>query len=277
MPTPRNIHPPATNVRSQARSAAISWRAIFGATLVALLVYFTLMSLGLAVGGHTLTALIEGRAQGFGIGSAIWVVLSGLIALFAGGYFVGRISNETTPRVGGAQGMVVAALFFALMVFQTGAIFGTIGTGIGAVVGGAGEQIGAIAESPQVQEAFSDILHEGQLQSPPGEVIQQTLSLLVQGDSDGAMDYLAQEIEGVEREELEQRFVEFAENLQETAEAAVDQAGSVMAAIGWTVFLLLVLGTLSAVLGGTLGVRANITRPFEDITAEEEIKKGRAA
>lgn len=138
-----------------------SWGAIFAGTLIVLGVQVLLGALGAAIG---LTALTinpgEGTAKGVGIGGAIWWILTGLIALFAGGWVAGRVSGLYQRMEGVLHGAVMWALAsLASVVLVT--------TAIGAVVGGAWNVLSTTATTAA---QTSDQVSLNQQGATPGQV-----------------------------------------------------------------------------------------------------------
>src|SRR5205823_1816201 len=100
----------------------LSWPAVFAGLFVALLAAAIWLTLGLGIGGLSLESAIVNRssAGGFTIGSGVWLILTGIFALFIGAYYAARVSNFITGKVGAAHGLVIAALFFGLFFIQLG-------------------------------------------------------------------------------------------------------------------------------------------------------------
>lgn len=68
----------------------ISWSAIFGGVLIAIVTQLLLSLLGLGIGLGTIDPIEEKNpTAGLGIESAIWYIISSLAALFVGGSPVG--------------------------------------------------------------------------------------------------------------------------------------------------------------------------------------------
>lgn len=129
-------HGPLGFGRLSAAIKRVSWGAIFAGALVAVVVQLLLNLLGLGIGLQAFDPATEGdSAQGFGTGLAIWTVLSGLIALFAGGWVAGRLAGMPRKTDGMLHGVVTWALTTVLMLYL-------LTTGVGRVVGGATSLIG---------------------------------------------------------------------------------------------------------------------------------------
>lgn len=128
----------------------VSWGAIFAGTAVALVVYFMLNLLGLAIG---LTALDFGAGnplEGLGVGAGIWWLLSTIIALFVGGWASGRSAGLPFKADSVTHGLVTFSLFTIVTLYL-------MTTGIGAVVSGAGSLIGRAFSAVASQEGILGI------------------------------------------------------------------------------------------------------------------------
>ena len=111
----------------------VSWGAIFAGTVVAmaLMVFFT--TLGLGIGAATVDPLYdENPVGGLGIGSAIYIIITQLISLAAGGYIAARLAGiPRTPSalMHGAAVWGVSTLFLAYVAMTgAGAAFGAAST-----------------------------------------------------------------------------------------------------------------------------------------------------
>jgi hypothetical protein len=119
----------------------ISWSAVFAGVLIALVVQMLLTLLGLGIGLSTIDAVEEQKpAAGLGIGSAIWYIISSLIALFIGGWISGRLASA--PRL--FDGIIHGVLTWCLVTLLT--IY-FLTTTVGSIIGGAGKMLGGIVRS----------------------------------------------------------------------------------------------------------------------------------
>lgn len=257
--------------------SSISWRAIFAGFFISFMVYLILASLGLAIGGASLKGVVQGQGggQGLTLGSGIWLVATALISLFIGSYLAGRVSGLVTSRIGGVQGFVVAALFFAFMISQVGAIVGTVGSGLGNVIGSAGTVAQSATTNPQVQAVIQDRLADLKLKSPPDQVAQGLASRLIRGDTTGARDYLAQQA-GISRAQADRKINQFRTEFQDKMRDIGTATAKAVSIAGWTLFGVFLLGTIFGVLGGAAGARRNLSRPVSK-SDQRRIGSARAA
>ena len=224
------------------------------------------MTLGLAFGGANLQSVIESgdSAKGLGIGTAIWLVVSTLVALFAGSYASGRVSGMISTRVGRIQGVVISALFFGLLLSQLGAAIGSLGRGVGATVGAVGGATSDLAQNSQVQDIIDNAIGDLNLKSSPEVVIKGVASRLIRGDQQSAVTYLSRQT-GVSRGEAQQRLQGLKNDFQTASTNAGITAAKTIKVAGWTLFGALLLGMLAAMFGGGLGVQTNLRTPLSGL------------
>ncbi|HEX4924178.1 MAG TPA: hypothetical protein VFV50_08830 [Bdellovibrionales bacterium] len=243
----------------------MSWKAVFAGLLVGLLTYAILFTLGVGIGGLTLREVVQdGGGQGLGIGTGIWMVLINVVALFVGGYFAARISNYATPRIGAAQGFVIAAMFFGFMFYQMVSVAGLAGRGVSNVVGSAGGAAMDAVQSPEVTKQIETALGNNvNLKSDYDTVVQGVATRLLRGDRESARNYLAYQA-GISPQEAQARI----DRLQIQAQGQLKEAGEttaeIIAGLGWAGFIVLLLGTVACCFGGAAGSRANLRHPMDE-------------
>ncbi|CTQ49944.1 hypothetical protein [Jannaschia donghaensis] len=125
-------------------AARVSWGAIFAGAVVAVALMILFTTFGLGIG----TALIDpgyeaNPVAGIGTGSAIYLVVSQLIALAVGGYVAARLAGiprPVTSALHGAAVWSVASIFLAWAAISGGgAIFGATSTLLNNTVDMAGD------------------------------------------------------------------------------------------------------------------------------------------
>jgi hypothetical protein len=116
----------------------ISWGAIFAGLLVTVVVQLTLTLLGASIGAATINPLQEQNpAQGLGIGSVIWILVTGLVSMFAGASVAGRMCGGPRRVDGMLHGLVMWSAATVAMLFLTVTATGALLGGLGSLVGGA--------------------------------------------------------------------------------------------------------------------------------------------
>ena len=114
----------------------LSWGAILAGVVVATALQITLTVLGLAIGLGTWDT--GDGLRGFGIGAALWLVLTALVGLFIGGRTTGRLAGVLTRGDGALHGIVMWGVSTLLAVWM-------IAGGAGALLGGAFGVLGRTA------------------------------------------------------------------------------------------------------------------------------------
>lgn len=161
----RNI-PRETGGVAMNRTKRISWGAIIGGVVVALVVQMVLSLLGLGIGFGTINPVEETNSlSGLGTGTLIWWVVSMLISLFAGGYVAGRLAGFSIRTDSILHGILTWAVFtlvsFYLLTTAVGGILNTAGNIVGKVTSAAGQGMSAIA--PQAKEQIQQVLQQSGL------------------------------------------------------------------------------------------------------------------
>jgi polyhydroxyalkanoate synthesis regulator phasin len=115
---------------------SVSWGALFAGLVVSLVIMLTLSLLGMGIGlGIVNPATEENPLGGIGMGAAIWLGLTALIALFLGGWTTAKLAGS----VRGLNGILHSIVMWGLV---TLASFFLMTTVIGSLVGGAASIIG---------------------------------------------------------------------------------------------------------------------------------------
>jgi hypothetical protein len=267
---------PTTKV-SELTYSSFSWRAVFAGVFISLMVYLILTALGVAVGSSTLRGIIQGTkgAGGLGIGAGIWMVVSTLVSLFAGSYVAGRVGGHIPIRVGRAEGLVIASLFFLLMIGQVGSLLGSVGAGLGKSIGAIGATAGDLSKDPRVQDTIESALGNLKLKSPPADVAQGIALRLLRGDSTAAKNYLARQA-GISPSEADRRLNSAVDSFQRTIGDAAAATSRAVAIAGWSLFATFLLGAFASMLGGAAGARVNLTEPFS-ASDQDAIQKSKVA
>lgn len=119
------------------------WSAIFGGLLAALATQIVLSAIGAAI-GVTATAVAEneGAARGLGIGAGVWMILTPLISMFAGGLVAAWLSRPLDRKVAAMHGGMVWALSLVVGAFFLGTVAsGMVNRVIGASANTAGQVV----------------------------------------------------------------------------------------------------------------------------------------
>ncbi|MDN3512368.1 MAG: hypothetical protein QY310_15050 [Candidatus Jettenia sp. CY-1] len=128
----------------------ISWGAVFGGLVIALVVQLMLSLLGIGVGMGTVDPLQESNPfAGLGIAALGWGVISMLLALFAGGLVAGRLAGIPRTIDSVLHGLLTFCLFTIVVFYLITTTAGSIVSGISGLamqtLSVAGKGVGAAA------------------------------------------------------------------------------------------------------------------------------------
>ncbi|HUP58139.1 MAG TPA: hypothetical protein VM598_11845, partial [Bdellovibrionota bacterium] len=250
-----------THVTRDTGGTGLRWSTIIAGTFLSLLFFSILITLGAGVGGQAAVRLIQGNDSGeaVGIGTIIWTSLAFIISLFAGQFVVSRTQIFLSRGVAATQGLIAASLFFALLLSGVGSVVGMVGRLAGQAAGVAGQAASSVAQTPQMKSAAQAALDGLDLRSPPEQVINGVVTRIASGNSEGARDFLAAEA-GITPEEAQTRIDRVGSQIQTTAKDAGTGVAKAASAASFGLCLALVLGAISAALGGALGARRSLVR-----------------
>lgn len=253
----------------------ISLKPIVAGLLIAFICYTALTALGIAIGSASLTEMIKSGdySEGLGIGAIIWMVAVNIVSLGVGSYFAARTSTFVTHRIGAAHGLIIASLYFGLMLLGAGQTIGMAGKGVGYAFGSIGAGAGSLASSSVVQHSVEDAMGAVNLKSEPSVVIGGILTRLIRGNPESAKNYLANQT-GLSGAELNTRFNRIENEFKSSAATIGANATSVISRSAWAVFLLLLAGIATAVLSGAWGAGMNFRLPLTDeLTNRHQLSK----
>ncbi len=133
-----------------------SWAAIFAGAFVAMALFIILQLLGAGIGALSLdlTGTRTTSPTSLGIGAAIWWFITGLIALFIGGWVAGRLGWRPSKVDRALHGLTTWAVFYvALFLMVSTALGALLGGGL-SLLGGTGSAASQVASTPQGQQAM---------------------------------------------------------------------------------------------------------------------------
>ena len=242
----------------------LSWRSIVAGLVVALLALAGLSGLGMAFGGIGLDE--NSSLQGALTFTGSWAIGSLLLSIAAGAYFSARFSGFASARVGAAQGVVIAALFLGLVLWQAVSVLGWAGRTAGDAVGGAAAAIGkgtsAISQSAAVSNMVEDSLGDLKIQQDRMQAVATGVATrLYRGDVGSAKNYLARQA-GVSPAEADRRVNQLKERADQTLASIHSGAAEALRSTGLTLLFSALLGALAGSGFGALGSRSNRRKPF---------------
>lgn len=116
------------------KKSRVSWGAIFAGTIIILITSFLLNLLGIGLGLSAFTFDSDVMST-IGIGTVIWLVVSGIISVFVGTFITGKLINSLQPADGVLHGLVTWGGAMLVMLFLMVTTAGGLLSGTMSVVG----------------------------------------------------------------------------------------------------------------------------------------------
>jgi hypothetical protein len=181
-------------------------------------------------------------AMTFSIAAGIWMVVSSMFGLFAGGWLASYLAGVTRDEDGTLHGLVTWGLSTVFVVLFLMTVFGAL---VGSTLNGLG--YGAAAVAPQAAQS-------GAATSAP--VSEEDIRVLInqlmsEGNTQEALIDTVVARTKISRAEATQAV----EQAQQTARVAVDKTAEALAHVMLWGALSLILGAMAAGLGGSVGAR----------------------
>ncbi|TPG49330.1 hypothetical protein EAH89_21685 [Roseomonas nepalensis] len=269
--------------------------------VVALTVGLMLNSLGAGIGATTVDAAARDTpsASSFGIGAAIWVLVSNLIGLAAGGYVAARLSGTSDNTDGTLHGLAVWGTTFLISAVLLGnlvsgiastaasgasSLVSSVASGAGSAVSAVGQQAANRTSTSTLQNAAQGLVDrvQGALSGSGGAPATMTSdqrkaeisTLVTRRVTDGqlsaedrtrlnglvAAEYNISPQDAQARvQQAEQQATQTARQAEEKARSVADTAASGAAKAAFAVFAIMLLGAIASVLGARRGTRDLLT------------------
>ncbi len=245
-------------------SSSMSFRAIFAGWLIATGIACLLYSAGLALGFSSFDAWSAGgSAKGIGIGTAIWMILTWVAALFLGGMFASWFDGRDDDTGGALHGVTVwglsmtaTALWLALGLSHAMAAHGGMSMGgmhsVAAESHPAGMTGGDAVSVLDANLAYRLSSQPGGVQSHDAAPI---VTALIAGKDDIASALLAAKTGTTQADAASslQRLAPVIQAARREARQAADRASHYAAMTLWIAFLSAFLALLAAAIGGWFG------------------------
>ena len=238
----------------------LSFKAIFAGWFIATGIAALLYVFGLALGFSSFDAWnAAGSAKGIGIGTAIWMILTWIAALFLGGMFASWFDGRNDDTTGAVHGLAV----WGMSMVAT-AIWIAFGLSQAATTHGAMENlhggVGTRASTPTVPATVTVLdANIARLISTNGRqdrrMSKPITAALIAGHQDSASALLAAE-SGTSQADAAASLARLAPEVQAAtrdAKAAADAAAHYAAMTLWIAFISALLALIAAILGGWLG------------------------
>jgi len=230
----------------------ISWAAVIAAVIIALALQLVLNMIGAGFGFSAIDPL-QGEtpsATTFSIAAGIWMVVSSIFALFAGGWLASYLAGVTRDEDGTLHGLVTWGLSALFVVLFLMTMFGSL---LGSTLNGLG--YGAAAAAPQVAQS-------GTATSAP--VSEEDIRVLInQLISEGSTKEALVDTVVARTKMSRAEATEAVEQAQQTARVAVDKTAEALAHVMLWGALSLILGAMAAGLGGSIGARDSRRIPVQ--------------
>lgn len=268
----------------------VSWPAIFAGTLIMLITLMLLSLLGVGIGFGSINPMDEAKPlQGLGTGALIWWVISNIIAVFAGAFMAANLTNIRYKSSGIYHGVLAWSLYtlisFWIMTTTVGGIISgvggvvsksvsSLGTGVSKMAQGAGQE-----DMNRVNQMIQDALTKN---DAPGDTSIQEFDIdmmaviqdvfFVNGEIRQDVDrgeversiarnstlsrQDASEATDVVMREYEQMKAEWPRIKAEAQQKTQQAAGAASKAAIWS-FVALLLGVITAAIGGRVGKPAS--------------------
>lgn len=209
----------------------VSWGAIFAGAAIAMAIMVLLGLLGVAIGA-TISDPVSGdtpSAEAYGVGAGLWWIVSGILALLAGGWAAARLAGLRRKGEGPLHGLVTWAVTTTALVLLMSSAIGAIASGAFQAVSVATRFVDRDAVTSRAMRSVEGISRQGRLDDR---------------DSDGST---RGGTSARDRDEREPAATE--EDARQAAQAATDA----LAKAAWWTCLFLLLTAIAAGLGGLLG------------------------
>lgn len=264
--------------------------AVIGGLVVTLVVQLLLSLLGLAIGASTVDPLVENNpTQGIALGSGIWFVVSGMISLFAGGCVAAFLADTHEKTNGALLGTITwgiaTILTFYLLTSAVGGLINGIGSvfvkGVSSISQGIldGSAKTPVAISGPIKEEITKIARTIADRPDAAASLGSSVTKLLSGDGEteankeAVVEFLTTSGSNMSREDATEAIDRWQTSYNQTVQQAEiearevsDKAASGIAkAAGWT-FIALLLGGISAAVGGMFASSERFARhhvPFK--------------
>lgn len=189
----------STKIPASAPSLArrVSWGAIFAGLFVTIVIQLLFTLLGLAVGMVSMESMRDqGSGHKLALGAGIWLLVTGLISIWAGSCVAGRLCGGPLRSDGLIHGIVSWSVSTCATMFLLATTAGALLGGAGALLNGAiavgGAATGNDANLASIQESFPQVsanlaptgrTPDSQAGAQPGQSVQQNQNDQQQGNA----------------------------------------------------------------------------------------------
>jgi hypothetical protein len=255
---------------SASHHPAMSWRSVVAGFLISLFTFAVLMSLGMAIGG---VSLQDGaNLKNSGIMSGIWMIVSVLLSLGVGSYMATRVSKFASPSVGIVQASVLAALFTGFVLWQVLGLAGWLTSAAGSVISKTASfsTSAASGNGNTIMNQANDVIEDnlagqGVTFTPDVKTVVSGVSnRLLRGDTDSAKAYLANH-SNLTQADINAKVDQVNAQVKKAGDDARVAAAKALQVSGWSLFAVLALSWIGAVIGSLMAATANARMPITNV------------
>jgi hypothetical protein len=268
----------------------VSWGAVMGGVVVALITQLVLSMLGIGIGVSTISPATGDTpdAGAFSLGAALWWTVSGIISAFVGGWMAARLSGALAASAA-LHGLVTWATTTLVVLFLMATAAGSL---LGTAVGFLGNTLSGVTEAAKVvapqlatatQGPLGDLRQdiEGALRSGSAPDQTRTVAAVTRviakndatpAEQDEAANGIAQ-LTGTPPEQARERLNQWRQTYQNNAaelaakaRTAGEAAARNVSRGAFAAFVALLLGAAAGFFGGRTGA------PREEIVVAEETR-----
>jgi hypothetical protein len=275
----------------------VSWGAVFAGVAIALTLHVLLNLLGVGIGASVLdpASTDNPAASTLSIGAAIWFVVSGIIASFAGGYVASRLSGRALRSTGSLHGLTSWAVTTLVVVYllttSVGALVGGVFSGLGGIVSGLGSTVATAATTAApvlatgtdpmagIEQNIRDA-SGGNDPSALRDAATNSVKAMLTGDQAQIEDARNRAAEALAKaqnipvdqakqqvQQYETQYRQSVDAAKKQATEAAETAASAVAAGAIMAFIALAVGAIAAWVGGVVGTT--------HVTREDELRAAR--
>ncbi len=278
-----------TNPLISAAFHRVSWGAVFAGVAVTLVVQILLNLLGAGIGAGVIDPVSADNpsVSAASISTAGWLIASGVIAAFAGGYVASRLSGRPVRSTGGLHGLIAWATTTLVVVYLlTTSIGGLIGgafSGLGSIVQGSGATVATVATAaaPSIAKVTDPMASvEQSVRNATGgndpaalrDAAVASVKAVLTGDQAKAEEARNRAADAIAKAQnipvdqarqqvaqYEAQYKQAAAQAKQSATEAAQTAAKAFSAAAIVAFVALVIGAIAAWLGGLAGT-TRVTR-----------------
>ena len=202
----------------------LSWPAVWGGLITAVAIMWLFSLLGSAIGMSVLDGSdAEALGNGFGIGTVLWLVITGLAAFFIGGLVTGRLCGQDDDQSGVLHGAVMWSTGTVLiLILGYLGVSGLVNTGASVVGNATSAASTAVSKIPSAVQSANDAVPDqraNQVATGISATIKREIAAAVAADGDSAIsqEEAEQAIEQLDADALQDIGMSYLQGNQQSA------------------------------------------------------------